>query len=124
MAVQKTLAAFLLIFTISCSTGYDFSKMPRYSMDQAISNYQGLSNAEIVYRTLTKAFFRLENLGITIDKTDIFKAVDIYIYWSSVANIQLFHGDYLESDQSLLKAIEGLEQFKQILIDIMAKSNI
>ena len=125
MAVQKSLLGFCVaLFLASCAIQYDFSQMPKYDMAEAISHYYSITDSEIYYLSLNQVVTRLENLGIFVDKEKLYPSVDIYLYWSSVARIQLFHGDYTESDQSLKKAIIGLDQLKALLIEIIKDKGI
>ena len=98
--------------------------MPRYDMEEAISHYQGITDVEVYYLELNQVVIRLENIGIFIDREKLYPSVDVYLYWSSVAKIQLFHGEYYKSDQSLQKATIGLDQFKAILIEIVKDKDI
>ena len=122
MAFQKAIAGILLLFTISCSTGYDLSKIPQYNIKEADAKYKGIHEAEIAYLALSKALYQLDQLGIVINKEKLLPIIDKYIYWISVAKIQIFFGDYDKSNKSLKNAIFGLEQLEAVIIEEI-KSN-
>lgn len=96
--------------------------MPKYDMAEATENYDAISNAEQYHEKILYVY------GVLLSKelkpnpkesTDIVKGLDKYLYWISVARIQLFNGEYETSNTSANKAFKGLEEVKNILIEIV-----
>lgn len=112
--------AVLGVFLVGCST-YNLEKMPRYDIKESYDRYDRISEAENQYYTVGIIAHEVVQGAKKIDPRDAKTyqmEVDKYVWWISVAKIQLFYGQYEQSNKSVDKAEQALEKVKSVLMDI------
>jgi hypothetical protein len=124
-------SAFLVIFLFltGCAQikGYDLSVMPSYRVQETNRHYEKISEAKTIYAMLNRANAQMQKMGITIDENqenEIILTVDKYLYWISVAHIQLFYQQYDLSDKSCELSIHALEEYRLILQKIIDSKSV
>lgn len=117
---------FLGVFLASCAT-YNLDTMPKYDFKEANERYVSISETKDYYQNLGKALGQILLLGAEPteeERVSINKTVDKYIYWSAVANIHLFNGNYDKMDEAVKKTQDSLDELKTILVKIIQKNNL
>lgn len=121
------LLGMILAYTLgssACSTPklYDLNTMPAYNQELALKNYRPLEEVQNKYYQLMYVKQQLQENGIKItenQRQEYINYLDTYLYWSSVAMIELFYGDYEISNQSVIKANSALNKIKEFLIKLV-----
>jgi hypothetical protein len=135
---QMTKYKFLLIglLFISCSVigstlvkvvDLDLTKMPQYNMEEATAKYETIAKLQLKYNMLNQVSYQIRQNEIPVtqgQKDKILVAIDKYLYWSSVATIQLFYQKYQESNESSQKSDDGLNDYKAVIIEIAEANRV
>lgn len=119
LALRTILILLLLCFPVY---SYDLTQIPKYSFEETNKHYPIIADVNIGYHALNRVYFKLAEMGIKPNKKqehEILVAVDIYLYWLSIATIQLFNEEYDKMIESTEKASKGLDQFKSILVEVV-----
>lgn len=113
-----------ILASSACSTPktYNLNTMPVYSQELAIKNYRLLAEVQDKYYQLMYIKQKIQEDGIRItssQRQEYINHLDTYLYWSSVAMVELFHGDYEASNQSVIKANSALNKIKEFLVKLV-----
>lgn len=121
----------LLVFLISaCSSGtINIKNMPEYDKLEATEQYLPVALAHKRYHEVNNALALLTET-ITPDaftskqRDTIITGIDTYLFWISVANLQIFYGEYEEAGKSVKKAENGLDNIIEVLkMIVIGKGN-
>lgn len=106
---------------------YDLdAPMPQYDITEAVDHYELINVLKVKYSQLNQVLMALNQQGVKLSDAQInavYGSIDKYLYWSSVATIQLFYKEYDKSDESSIKSNDGLEELKKKLVEIIEASS-
>lgn len=118
MALKNRFCALILMLGVGfwgCSGGTQpsLSTMPQYDAEVVNSHYSSIIRHEAMYFQI----MQLMNMGFVPEarKAEAEKALDRYIYWSAIAKVYVFHGQWAESDKADTESNSALFDLIKIL---------
>lgn len=97
--------------------------MPSYNTEEANDQYVYISKLQIEYFNLNRVYFKVQDYVSKKQADKLVESIDIYLYWSAVATIYLYHNRQDELNNALKEAENGLKAFKAVLIEVIERSS-